>query len=104
MLHVRAVEFDRPYFYCFTFFVVFVIMFSEGYVETRSMCQRLYIASKAELPRIRRSSKEPYLQVEALEDIDAAVRRQFHHGFDHFSVAGAHLSCGCGFPELPSDP
>jgi hypothetical protein len=68
------------------------------------MCQRLYIASKAELPRIRRSSKQPSLQVKLLDDIDAAVRRQFRRGFDHFSVAGAHLSCGCGFPELPSDP
>ncbi len=68
------------------------------------MCQRLYIASKAELPRIRRSLKEPFLQVEVIEDIDAAVRRQFHYGFDNFSVAGAHLSCGCGFPALPLDP
>ena len=56
------------------------------------------------MPRMRRSSKEPYLQVEALDDSDAAVRRQFHREFNHFCVAGAHLSCGCGFPELPSDP
>jgi len=68
------------------------------------MCQRLYIASKAELPRIRRTAKQPFLRVEAIDDIDAAVRRQFHAGFDNFSVAGAHLSCGCGFPEVPSDP
>jgi hypothetical protein len=30
------------------------------------------------------------------------VRRHFRKEFEHVYVAGAHVSCGCGFPEHPS--
>ena len=68
------------------------------------MCQRVYIASQKELPLVKRSQREPYLQVEGLTNEQAAVRRHFRREFNHFYVAGAHLPCGCGFPAHPSDP
>ena len=68
------------------------------------MCQRVYIASQKELPLVKRSQREPYLQVDGLTNSEAAVRRHFRREFTHFYVAGAHLRCGCGFPAYPSDP
>ena len=68
------------------------------------MCQRVYIASQKELPLVKRSQREPYLQVEGLTNTEAAVRRHFRREFTHFYVAGAHLPCGCGFPAYSSDP
>jgi hypothetical protein len=68
------------------------------------MCQRVYIASQKELPLVKRSQREPFLQVEGLTNAEAAVRRHFRREFTHFYVAGAHMRCGCGFPAYPSDP
>jgi len=55
------------------------------------------------LTLIQRSQDEPFLQLEGLEAEHKGVRRYFGRKFDHFYVAMAHLPCGCGFPEQPSD-
>lgn len=68
------------------------------------MCQRIYIATQKALPLVKRSQREPYLQVEGLTTAQVAVRRHFRREFNHFYVAGAHMRCGCGFPAHPSDP
>lgn len=68
------------------------------------MCQRVYIATQKALPLVKRSQREPYLQVENLTNAQAAVLRHFRREFKHFYVAGAHMRCGCGFPALPADP
>src|SRR5213593_2501063 len=66
------------------------------------MCQRLYIASSEPLRRLKKTKHEPYLEVRPLEDGGTRVRRHFREEFEHVYVAGAHVSCGCGFPEHPS--
>jgi hypothetical protein len=62
------------------------------------MCQRVYIASKVELPRVRRGKRNPYLNVQAVSDT-----RVFPEGvrgaWPHLHVAGGHVTCGCGFPS-----
>ncbi len=67
------------------------------------MCQRIYIGTRRALILVKPSQDERFLQVKALEVEHKGVRRYFGRKFDHFYVAMAHLPCGCGFPEQPSD-
>src|SRR5436309_426807 len=66
------------------------------------MCQRLYIASREPLRPLKKTKHEPYLDVRPLGDVGTRVRLHFRKEFEHVYVAGAHVLCGCGFPEHPS--
>lgn len=67
------------------------------------MCQRVYVASAFELPAIRRSAKSPYLDVHPVTGT-SPVRASLRQDLPFLYLAGAHLECGCGFPDEPSGP
>jgi hypothetical protein len=64
------------------------------------MCQRLYVASRTELARVRKTKAAPFLELRPLGNEGAGVRRHFPAAeFPHLYVAEAFAPCGCGFPE-----
>lgn len=66
------------------------------------MCQRLYLASRTELPTLERGPGSPYLRVRPLTAAASRVRRWFSRDAKHFAEAygSAPSDCGCGFPEV----
>jgi len=66
------------------------------------MCQRVYIASSVELPRVRRGKQSPYLEVAPVADA-GEVRALFRPDLPFVCLAGGHLGCGCGFPSETTD-
>ncbi len=64
------------------------------------MCQRLYVASRTELTRVRKTKSAPYLALRAVGSKEPSVRGHFPvSDFPYLYVAEAHSPCGCGFPE-----
>jgi hypothetical protein len=63
------------------------------------MCQRLYVASDLELPVMRRGAGSPFLEVRRLPS-HARIPAFPRSGLDHVYVAGGHVECGCGFPDV----
>ena len=66
------------------------------------MCQRLYIASRNELPTVERGPDSPYLRVRPLSAAASGVRRWFSRKATCFVEAygSSPNDCGCGFPEI----
>jgi hypothetical protein len=66
------------------------------------MCQRLYLASRTELPTVERGPGSPYLRVRPLTGAASGVRRWFSRDAKHFAEAygSSPSDCGCGFPEV----
>ena len=69
------------------------------------MCQRVYLASRTELPALDRGPASPYLRVRPLSEAASAVRRWFSRDATHFAEAygSSPSDCGCGFPEVSED-
>jgi hypothetical protein len=64
------------------------------------MCQRVYIASSVELPRVRRGAQSPYLEVATAPDSAVReIRPLLRPDLPFVHLAGGHLACGCGFPS-----
>ena len=65
------------------------------------MCQRVYVASRVELPKVRRGTTSPYLEVlPPFSNIAAGrVRPLLDPDLSFLQVAGGHVECGCGFPS-----
>jgi hypothetical protein len=64
------------------------------------VCQRLYVASRTELARVRKTKTAPYLELHAVGPKRASVREHFPiSDFPYLYVAEAQSPCGCGFPE-----
>lgn len=66
------------------------------------MCQRLYVATRARLPAVKRSQSAPYLEIAEVQ----SGRAPAFFGADRPFVylAGAHVECGCGFPAVAAAP
>jgi len=66
------------------------------------MCQRVYLASRTELPAVERGPGTPYLRVRPLSAAASGVRRWFSRDAQHFAEAygSSPNDCGCGFPEV----
>jgi hypothetical protein len=69
------------------------------------MCQRVYVASRVELPKVRRGETSPYLEVLPPFSAIAAgrVRQLLDPELPFLHVAGGHVECGCGFPSQTTD-
>ena len=64
------------------------------------MCQRLYVATRTGLTRVKKTRADPYLDLRPLPPGDGRVRRHFNLAeFPYVYVAEAFAPCGCGFPE-----
>ena len=64
------------------------------------MCQRLYVASRTELARVKKTESAPFLDLRATGEGDAHIREHFPiSDFPYLYVAEAYSPCGCGFPE-----
>jgi hypothetical protein len=66
------------------------------------MCQRVYIASSVELPRVRRGANSPHLDVAPASDA-GAIRSFLRPDLPFLYLAGGHVKCGCGFPSETAD-
>jgi hypothetical protein len=66
------------------------------------MCQRVYIASPVELRAVRRSSRDPYLEVAPVSDVPT-IRAFLRADLPFLYLAGGHVGCGCGFPSETAD-
>lgn len=62
------------------------------------MCQRVYVASEIELPRVRRGKRSPFLDARPVSDLSARPEG-IEITLPHLHVAGGHVACGCGFPS-----
>ena len=65
------------------------------------MCQRVYIASSVELPRLARGKTSPYLDVTPAARPE--VRSLLRPDLPFLYLAGGHVECGCGFPSETVD-
>ncbi len=65
------------------------------------MCQRVYVASRLDLPTLRRSARSPFLEVRRAPE--APVRRFLQGDLPNLYLAGGHVECGCGFPSETTD-
>ena len=74
----------------------------EAATGRKKMCQRLYLASRSELPTVERGPGSPYLRVRPLTAAASGVRRWFSRDAKHFAEAygSSPSDCGCGFPEV----
>ena len=70
------------------------------------MCQRLYLASRTELPTVERGPDSPRLRVKPLSAAASGVRRWFSREAKYFAEAygSSPSDCGCGFPEVSERP
>ncbi len=66
------------------------------------MCQRVYVASRLDLPTLRRGARSPFLEVCRAPE-EAAVRRFLQGDLPNLYLAGGHVECGCGFPSETAD-
>jgi hypothetical protein len=69
------------------------------------MCQRVYVASQIQLPKVRRGAASPFLEVlPPFSNIAAGrVRLLLRPDLQFLQVAGGHVTCGCGFPSETAD-
>ena len=64
------------------------------------MCQRLYIATRTELPSVRKRKGATELALCPAGPDLVTMRRHFNASeFPYLYVAEGHAPCGCGFPE-----
>jgi hypothetical protein len=66
------------------------------------MCQRVYVASRLDLPTVSRGVQSPLLEVRRATD-EVPVLRFLQGDLSNVYVAGGHVECGCGFPAETTD-
>ena len=66
------------------------------------MCQRVYVACRGALPTVRRGAQSPFLEVQVAPPVPH-IRGFLQLDLPNVYLAGGHVVCGCGFPDLFGD-